>query len=404
MSTEIDARTQFAAEFGKLARQGPAWLQKQRAAAMESFAGFPTPDLEDWRFTDVAPIAERTWTLDGAMAAPRGFSEGPLKSCQIAFVNGRFDAAHSCLPKGAAVRAGLVEHEPLALPTPFVLLNRALATDGAVIEVERSVDVPIHVLHVAAGEGTANFPRTRVVAARGARATVVESFVGAGATFTDAVTEIVVGENGSIDHHRLQREHTEAYHVHALAVRQGANSRFASHSIALGAALSRSEIEAVLEGEGAECTLNGLYEVTGSQHVDNHTSIVHASPHTTSRELYKGILDGHARAVFDGKIVVKPAAQKTNAMQSNKNLLLSADALVNTKPQLEIFANDVKCKHGATIGQLDKDMLFYIRSRGLGMEEARRLLVHAFASEIMDAIRDDAVRAQMTGCLLTMVR
>jgi Fe-S cluster assembly protein SufD len=254
MSTVIDARAQFAAEFERLARTGPAWLRTRRAEAMERFTGFPTPDLESWRFTDTGPIAERSWTPGRAAAAPKGLAEGPLKGCQIVFVNGQHDAAHSHLPVGTEVRAGLDEHAPIAESTPFAALNRALAVDGAVVRVQGTVDAPIHVLHVATGAGTANFPRTLIVAAPGSRASVVESFVGAGATFTDAVTEIEIGENASIDYHRLQREHTEACHVHALAVRQARNSRFVSHSIALGAAISRSEVEATLEGEGAEVT------------------------------------------------------------------------------------------------------------------------------------------------------
>ncbi len=404
MNSTIDARAAFAAEFEKLRGKGPAWLHTRRAAAFDSFAGFPTPDHEDWRFTDLAPIAERSWRPAGYAMVSKAFVDGPMKSCQIAFINGRFSPEHSAMPKGVTVETGLLEAPPAKDLAAFAALNAAFAVDQALIRIERALTTPIHLLFIATGPGTANFPRTTIVAEPGASAAIVESYVGGGGTLTDALTEIVVGTNASIDYHKLQREHTESYHVHALTVRQAASSRFSSHSIALGAAISRSEILAVLDGEGAECVLNGLYEVTGRQHADNHTSIVHAKPHTTSRELYKGILDGHSRAVFDGRIAVKPDAQKTSAMQTNKNLLLSADALVNTKPQLEIFANDVKCKHGATIGQLDRDMLFYIRSRGLGLEEARRLLVHAFASEIMDNIKVEAIRAQMTGCLLTMIQ
>ena len=178
-----------------------------------------------------------------------------------------------------------------------------------------------------------------------------------------------------------------------------AGAAFTHHSISLGARIARNDLDVTLEGEGAECALFGLYEVAGAQHVDHHTLIDHAKPHCTSRELYKGVLDGRSRAVFDGRIVVRPDAQKTSAMQTNKNLLLSKEALVHTKPQLEIFANDVKCKHGATIGQLDADVLFYLRSRGIGLAEARRLLIHAFASEIIDTVKADAVRSQIGGCL-----
>ncbi|HEU4339432.1 MAG TPA: Fe-S cluster assembly protein SufD, partial [Planctomycetota bacterium] len=216
---------------------------------------------------------------------------------------------------------------------------------------------------------------------------------------TNAVTEISMGVNASVDYTKVQRESHQAYHLAALQVRQGRGSVLRSHSIALGAAISRNEAGAELAGEGAEATLNGLFEGTGRQIVDNHTTIDHVAPNTTSRELYKGILGGQSRGVFDGRIIVRPEAQKTNAMQASRNLLLSKDALVNTKPQLEILANDVKCKHGATVGQLDENVLFYLRSRGIGLADARRLLIHAFASEILDQVAVEAVRKQLGGCL-----
>jgi Fe-S cluster assembly protein SufD len=236
-----------------------------------------------------------------------------------------------------------------------------------------------------------------------AQATIVESYVGQGrgGYFTNAVGEVVLGEAGVADFYKLQRESVQAWHLASLVVSQARKSAFASHAITLGGAITRNEIASTLD-EGADCTLNGLYEAMGRQLVDNHTTIDHAKPHGTSRQLYKGILDGHAHGVFNGKVIVRPDAQKTDAVQSNKNLVLSDDATIDTKPELQIFANDVKCRHGATIGQLDHDVLFYLRSRGIGEAEARRLLVHAFSSEILDQVKIERVRAQLGGCLLTM--
>jgi Fe-S cluster assembly protein SufD len=240
-----------------------------------------------------------------------------------------------------------------------------------------------------------------VEAGEGSRAVVVKSFIGpaGGAYFTNAASTVVLGQGAVLDLTKVQRESRNAFHVEHLEVIAGRDSTFTHHSISLGGRYSRNDFDATLDGEGAEVSLYGLYEVAGSQHVDHHTTVDHAKPNTTSRELYKGILDGTSRAVFDGRVIVRPRAQKSSAVQTNRNLLLSPDALVHTKPQLEIFANDVKCKHGATIGQLGADVLFYLRSRGIDLATARRLLVHAFAGEIIDTVRTADVRAQVGGCL-----
>jgi Fe-S cluster assembly protein SufD len=286
----------------------------------------------------------------------------------------------------------------------FVALNTAFTRDGAFVRAERGVkfQTPIHLLFLSTDRGApyVTHPRILVDVEEGAQLSIVESFVGlSGVYLTNAVTEISVGDQATLDYTKVQRESHQAYHVAALQVRQGRNSVFRSHSIALGAAISRNDAGSVLAGEGAEATLNGLFEGTGHQIVDNHTTIDHVAPNTTSRELYKGILGGGSRGVFDGRIIVRPEAQKTNAMQASRNLLLSKEALVNTKPQLEILANDVKCKHGATVGQLDENVLFYLRSRGIGLADARRLLIHAFASEVLDQVSVEAVRKQLGGCL-----
>jgi Fe-S cluster assembly protein SufD len=232
---------------------------------------------------------------------------------------------------------------------------------------------------------------------------IIESYVGleSGVYFTNAVTEIVAGDNAILDHYKLQRESLRAFHVATLQAHQSRHSTFSTHSISLGGGLVRNDVNVVLAGEGCECTLNGSYMVKDRQHVDNHTLIDHAQPHCTSRELYKGILDDHASGVFNGRIIVRPGAQQTDARQTNKNLLLSEDALVNTNPQLEIHADDVKCAHGATIGQLDTDALFYLRSRGIDLETARHILTYAFASDIISRIKIAPIRTGLE-CALFM--
>jgi Fe-S cluster assembly protein SufD len=420
-----DPVAHYAAEFEGAAAglPGPARLRRE---AIDRFAslGFPDGSDEAWRFTDVSPIAEVPFRPPSGTANPSQWSmlaRGPLKACQLAFVDCRPAPGFSSLdlPHGVTVKslaAALREEPALVEPhlapdggTSFAALNAACFPDGAFVRLApgAAVESPLHLLFLSSchGEPYVTHPRVLVVAEAGARATVVESWLGpaGGVYFTNAVTGVVLGEGASLDYYKVQRESPLAFHVAALQARLGRHATFTHHSISLGGRLVRNDFAALLDGEGSDCTLNGLFEVAGTQHVDHHTSIDHATPHGTSRELYKGILDGRARGVFDGRIVVRPGAQKTSAMQTNKNLLLSKDALVHTKPQLEIFANDVKCKHGATIGQLDEGVLFYLRSRGIGLAEARRLLVHAFASEIIDEVRLDAVRAQLGGCLSLMI-
>ncbi|MEK7341221.1 MAG: Fe-S cluster assembly protein SufD, partial [Candidatus Binatota bacterium] len=288
----------------------------------------------------------------------------------------------------------------------FVALNTALMRDGAFVYVPAGemVKEPIQLLFisVAGKEATVSHPRNLIVIGRGGQATVVESYCGVEEEiyFTNAVTEIVVGENGVGEHYKVQREGGKAFHIATLQARLERNSNFSSHSISLGGALVRNEVNAVLDGEGGECTLNGLYMVSGGQHVDNHTRIDHVKAHCNSRELYKGVLDGKSRGVFSGKIYVHEGAEKTDAKQTNNNLLLSQEALIDTKPQLEIYNNDVKCAHGSTIGQLDQDAIFYLRSRGISREDARNLLTYAFASDVISRIRIDPMRAQMDELLL----
>jgi len=256
------------------------------------------------------------------------------------------------------------------------------------------------------GTATVSHPRNLILAGDDSQTMIVESYIGLNNAlyFTNAVTEIVAGENAVVAHYKLQRESEEAFHISTVQASLNHSSNFSSHSIDLGGALVRNDVNAVLDGKGIECTLDGLYMVAGRQHVDNHTRIDHVKPHCSSRELYKGVLGGRSKGVFNGKIYVHKDAQKTDAKQTNKNLLLSEDAVINTKPQLEIYADDVKCTHGTTIGQLDQEAIFYLRSRGIDLEAARGLLTYAFASEMIGRIKVEPVRAQLEHLLLARLR
>ena len=273
--------------------------------------------------------------------------------------------------------------------------------DGAYVHIPKGVylEQPIHLVFVSTADAgpVVSHPRNLIVAETGSQATIIESYLGLGdgVYFTNAVTEIVVGENAVIDHYKVGREAQQAYHVGTTQIYQDRSSNASSHAVTIGGAIVRNDINTLLDGEGAQCTLNGLYLVSGRQHVDNHLRVEHAKPHCDSREFFKGVLDGHGKAVFTGRIIVRKDAQKTDAKQTNMNLLLSKHAQVDTKPQLEIFADDVKCTHGATIGQIDENAMFYLRSRGLSEPAARSLLVFAFASEAIDRIRPQLLRAQL---------
>jgi Fe-S cluster assembly protein SufD len=375
----------------------PEWLGARRRAARERFEklGFPTAKQEAWRYTSVGPIVETPWRLDRGAAGPAVRIDGAPKGVRVL----RLAQALEEIPDLLAASLGEIAIETNA----FGALNQALAECVVVVLIERGAAVsrPVEILHDAStsADPAVTYPRCLILAGERSQASVVERFTGQGTYFRDAVTEISLAEGAVLDHDKLQQEGPSARHVHAMAVRQGRASRFVSRNLALGAALARTDISVRLDGEGAECQLDGLFAGAGSQHLDTHTTIDHATPHTTSRELYKGILDGRARGVFHGTIVVRPKAQKTDAIQTNKNLLLSREALVNSTPALEIFADDVKCKHGSTIGQLDANALFYLRSRGLGEAEARRLLTWAFAADIAERIRVPSVRSEVERAL-----
>jgi Fe-S cluster assembly protein SufD len=357
------------------------WIQTLRDRAFARFAelGFPTTHDEEWRFTNVAPIARTAFTpvaADLLLVYPESVMDREPSEAHL--------ARHAAFDQN-----------------PFVALNTAFLGEMTILEIPRGVVVeqPIAITYEVPerpdlGTNLVAHPRTLILVGEGAHCTIVETYKGTGTYFTNAVTEIVVGDRAVVDHYKVQQESIDAFHVATLQATLGRSATFASHSISLGGALVRNDVNAQLS-EGSDATLNGLYIVNGNQHVDNHTLIDHAMPHGTSHELYKGILDGKAHAVFNGKIIVRKDAQKTDSKQTNKNLVLSDDAVVDTKPELQIFADDVRCTHGATIGQLDSEALFYLQSRGIGKSQARSLLTYAFAQDVVDRIKVQSLRESL---------
>jgi Fe-S cluster assembly protein SufD len=407
---------------GARARREPEPVRALRAAAWESFraAGIPGTRLEEWRFTNLAPVAKTTF-LPPAASDPRALSEeiAPYRlagTVEVVFVDGRLSPELSSaeLPTGIRLRslAKLSAEEWAAIAPrfgglarvekhPFVALASALFEDGALVEVDKGavVERPLHLLYFATRSSSpqASFPRTLILAAEHSQAQIVESFAGAAGAvyFTAPVTEIYAAPAAILEHSKFQRESRDAFHLSALALETERGASVVTNSFSLGGAIVRHDIESRLVGEGSVATMNGLYLVDGRQLCDTHMRVDHIAPHCDSHELYKGILDGKSRAVFNGRIHVHPGAQKTDAKQTNRNLLLSDDALVNTNPQLEIFADDVKCTHGSTVGQLDDDAVFYLRSRGIGVEAAKSLLTYAFASDLVERARVPALAREL---------
>jgi len=404
----------------------PAWILPRRKAGLARFAalGFPTLQDEDWRFTNVAPIARLPFQpvlqMRGANLTREtiaGFTFGRLAARRLVFVNGHYAAdlsspdpqppgvivgslAKALAGPSAAMEKHLAQHAQVE-DNAFTALNTAFFQDGAFIHVPAGVTVetPIHLLFIATDEeaGATWHPRNLILADPGSRLTVLESCVSTveAAYFTNAVTELVLGDGAVVEHGKFQDESLNAFHIAAVHAHLGRNANFVSHSFAIGARLSRNNIRTVLAGEGVECVLNGLYLTRGEQLADHHMVVEHAQPRCNSHEYYNGILDGRSKGVFHGRILVRPSAQKTDAKQTNKNLLLSEDATVDTKPQLEIYADDVKCTHGATVGQLNEESIFYLRARGIGAETARRMLIHAFAGEIIERVRCAPAREEL---------
>ncbi len=406
-----------------LVQAAPAWVKERREAAAKHFAtvGFPTTRLEDWRFTNVSSIAEANWPL-----AQGGFAQAEALTAavtipgavRLVIVNGQFAAGLSdlsMLPKGLRIASlrdgardatdGIETHlgKVFSLAThPFAALNTSFLDDGVAIMVTKGaiVETPIHIVVVTGGDSpVVAHPRVLIVAGENSQVRVAQTFIGAPDTayFNNAVIEVVVGPSALVQLYTDQRESDQAFHIANIQAHVETKGVFESHAFSTGARIMRHDIGIGLKGEGADCTMNGVYLADGERLMDTHTSLDHAMPHCTSHEIYKGILAGKGKGVFNGRIIVQLDAQKTDAKQTNRALLLSDDATINSNPQLEIFADDVKCTHGAAVGQLDEEALFYLQARGLNRAEARDMLLHAFAGEVIQGLKIPALREQIEG-------
>jgi Fe-S cluster assembly protein SufD len=417
----------------------PAWLQSLRETSFDQFerAGFPNIKEEEWKYTNVTPIAKANFApvlvRNGtALAKDDGlasFIYEEARQSRLVFVNGMLRqelSSLAALPDGvvamdlrealrssqyeAIVRQHLEHH---AEKNGFAALNTALFTSGLFLKIPRgiSIDAPIHLLFI--GEGLdeiappAAFPRVLIVAEENSAATIIESYVSPNERsvyLTNAIVDLSLEDGARLQHCKIQRESMGAFHVATTRAELGANSSYHTTTINFGAAISRHDIDVQMDHEGAECAVDGLYMVDGSQHTDTHSVIDHRQPHCTSHQLYKGILDGKSRAVFNGKVFVRHGAQQTDARQTNKNLLLSTDARVDTKPQLEIFADDVKCTHGAAVGQIDEEELFYLESRGINPTLARNMLTYGFAEEVIEKIGVESIRRELDEAVLNRLQ
>lgn len=412
------ARPRLLEAFAAIARQEPGWLAERRRLAIERFSllGLPTKRHEDYKYTSLKSISRTEWGLAAQTQAPDLDSAASLdyvgeEAARLVFWNGSL----------ADSSAGSDVLQPLELSSDQVAghltryadfeshaltaLNTAFFNGGALVRIpEKTIlEKPLHIIWVSSGEaGVVSHPRTLILAGRQSQASIVESFISVadGAAWTNAVTEIVAEDDARIDHFNVQQESKSAFHTGRIEMLAERNSYISTISLSLGAALTRNDVNVKLNGEGGECALDGLFVVDGSQHVDHHTTIDHAQPHCNSHQLYKGVLDDHARGVFNGKIIVRKDAQKTDAIQNNKALLLSPKAEIDTKPQLEIDANDVRCTHGATIGQLDSNAVFYLQSRGIGKQQARNLLTYAFAADLLERVEIEPLKEHFERILL----
>ena len=425
MATASQTAQNYVETFGQMVKSGrdrePSWLQTLRQGGFDCFraTGFPTTRHEDWRFTNISAIVQTNFQLNrnGHRLPTKHQVESYRISgavCQLTFVDGRFLpqlSSPAALPKGVTV-AGLAAqlaskpqqvepHLGRYLNTQrdaFAALNTAFLEDGGFVHMAKNtvLEEPIHLLFVSTAHEapTMSHPRNLIVVEEGSQATIIEEYVSLGGApaLCNTATELIAGDNAVVSHYMIEREDVEAFNVSTLRMEQGRSSSIASHSVLIGGALVRNNVHPVLAGEGGECLINGLFIGNGSQHLDNYMLVEHAQPHCGSRQFYNGILDGSAHGVFHGRIVVHKDAQKTDAKQTNRNLLLSAQAQIDTKPQLEIYADDVKCTHGATIGQIEENPLFYLRSRGIDEASARRLLLLAFASECLDRMKEGPAR------------
>lgn len=422
-----DATKTFVAEHATFTKNGgraaPAWVQELRAAALARFdgAGFPTQKDEDWRFTSVQPVEGAAFTLaHGSGSMPSAKDVHAHELCEahrhlLVFVNGIYAPSLSSvagLPAGVrvgsladALTSDSMIAESLAkhawMHNPFTALNTAFVQDGGFVHVPAGVELaePVQLLYLSV-PGKApqvSHPRTLIVVDRLAKVSVVETYagIGDGSYWTNAVTEIVVGDGGRVDCYRVQRESPKAIHIAATHTHQGRDAIVHLHPVVLGALLTRHDIGVVMNGENGLSVLNGLYVLGERQHADHHTTIDHAKPHCESHEYFNGILDDHSRGVFNGRIIVRPGAQRTDSKQTNNNLVLSEEARADSQPQLEIYADDVKCTHGATLGPIDEKAMFYLTSRGIPKAEARSLLTYGFGAEIIDRMEIAPLQAQL---------
>ena len=433
MTEVVDKTERYVADFEAFARNGasgaPEWLRELRRGAIARFAelGFPTTKQEEWRFTSVAPIAEQRFMLApvsrSLLPAPSDVERlcigaGP----RVVFVDGRHAPSLSTPAdlaggvRAASLAAALRTEAGSELARPhltrharwresaFAALNTAFLADGAFVHVpaNTTLEWPLEVVFLSTGRAGSDgpivsHPRSLIVVERGARAAVVETYAALsdGVYWSNAVTEVVVGEGASAELYRVQQEGPHSFQVGTTHSRQERDSYLGVHVVTLGAALARHDINAVLDGPGAELILNGLYLLSGAQHADHHTVIDHAQPHCASHEFFNGVLAERAHGVFNGRIIVRPGAQRTDSKQTNNNLLLSTEARADSQPQLEIYADDVKCTHGSTVGPIDQTQLYYLRSRGLSPEAARSILTYGFGAEILDRMRHPGVRDRL---------
>ena len=413
----------------------PNWLARLRESAMDRFEqlGFPSVKEEEWKYTNVAPISRVNFepvvgpheagSFDAAEIANLSYPE--TEATTLIFRNGILTLNHELTLPAGVVAIDLAEaivdptyaelvREHLARNADynangFTALNTALFSSGAFIFIPRNLvlEAPLHLLFISdtLNPKAASFPRVLIVAEANSRTTLIESYAGLGdgTYFTNAVVEIVLKDGARLEHYKIQREGGEAFHIATTSADLGSSSSYDTTTINFGGQLSRHDIQVRMNHEGAECWVDGLYMVGASQHTDTHSVIDHQQPHCTSHQLYKGILDGKSRAVFNGKIFVRHGAQKTDAMQTNKNLLLSDEARIDTKPQLEILADDVKCAHGAAVGQIDENELFYLETRGIHPDLARNLLTYGFAEEVIDKIKIESIKKQLDEAVLNRI-
>jgi Fe-S cluster assembly protein SufD len=442
VSQIVKEENEYQAAFRRLQQRttagDPAWFGRLRESAMDRFEqlGFPSVKEEEWKYTNVAPITKLNFRpalpsveadalVTKAELARFGYVEA--QASQLVFRNGllRNDLSSKAGLPGGVVAIDLTEaaadakygelvREHLARSADynanaFTALNTAFVSSGAFILIRKGTELesPLHLNFISdpSDPDPANFPRVLIIAEENSRATVIESYasIGEAAYFTNAVVEIVLKDGARLEHYKVQRESVDAYHIATTSADLGPNSSYDSTAINFGARLSRHDVHVKMANEGAECWVDGLYVVSSDQHTDTHSVIDHQQPHCTSRQLYKGILDGRSRAVFNGKIFVRHGAQKTDAMQTNKNLLLSNEARVDTKPQLEILADDVKCAHGAAVGQIAEEELFYLETRGIHPDLAKNLLTYGFAEEVIGKIKVDSIRAQLDEAVLNRI-